>query len=74
MIMDSTGYRTIVEHRLAVAAIEFAIEKYREAQHSPSIDARLEAADSLFKATKDAWALLHANQPEIPALGPIGIV
>ena len=73
MIMDSTGYRTVVEHRLAIASIEFALNKYLDVQHSPSVDARLEAADSLFKATKDAWALLQANQPDIPALGPIGI-
>ena len=74
MILDSTGYSTIVEHRLSIAAIEFAIDQYAESRHQPSIDARLEAAERLFDATKQAWALLHATQPEIPALGPIGIV
>ena len=73
MILDSTGYRTAVEHRLAIASVEYAIEAYQKSRHSASVDERLQAAESLFNATKDAWALLHALQPEIPSLGPMGI-
>lgn len=74
MILDSTGLRVALEHKLAIAAVEYAIEQYQTARYSQSVDDRLEAAESLFKATKDAWALLHALEPEMPRLGPIGVV
>lgn len=74
MIIDTTGYRTILEQQLAIAAIEFAIDQYRQDRNSPSIDARLDAAEKLYAATKEAWALLNVLKPELPKIGPVGIV
>lgn len=67
-MLDTTGIRAVLEHRLAIAAVEYAIDNYQRHRHSPSIDDRLQAAESLFNATKDAWALLHTMRPEIPVL------
>lgn len=73
MILDSTGFRTVLEHRLAVAAVEFAIQQYSESRQSASVDERLHAAEQLFDATKQCWALLQATAPELPRIGPVGV-
>lgn len=73
MILDSTGFRTALEHQLAIASIEFAVQQYNDSRTSPSVDERLQAADNLFTAAKDAWALLNILKPELPVLGPVGL-
>jgi hypothetical protein len=73
VIIDSTGFRTALEHQLAIASIEFAVQQYSESRNSPSVDERLQAGDNLFTAAKDAWALLNILKPQLPVLGPVGI-
>ena len=76
MTMLLSDINQMLERKLAVGALEFALERYQDARMAGSVDAQLAAAQGMYEACKQAWVHLYATVADSsmqPRLGPIGV-